>query len=413
MANRGDLFEVIFASAVTARFERRFRSRGNVPNKKINPSAVEIYQLPRVTNADVKKVLREVIPIINRKSSRTTQVQDVVDTGENLVFDNIRVRVSVPTLAARYLSSQSPNFSDLSDMILETTRLANNHPTLNSRSKNLAINGKTDVIIIEAAGTRNQRTTKADVKVKVRTGGKTQKGFPDFSCKVPGGEQFHQVSGGGYDKFEQLFSQMGITLDTSVNQKWIQSFNNYLSEDVFTKRFASKQAIYGAKIPVYLKNNAARVYISAYRQIRTALSQNSPVKRRILQYIYNGFTRGVDTELVKLTGDSSRITGSRRQVLTPEFFNKMMSYDYDVSFVRESFKSGDLSGAGKTPMIILSAFVPNNPEEPNGPRTKRDIFSIRYKWENQKQKITRNFPQTTYKIYPRHYLEALEGFFYL
>jgi hypothetical protein len=413
MANRGDLFEVIFASAVTARFERRFKSVGNNANKKINPNATQNYQLPRVTNADVKKVLREVVPIINRKTSRTTQVQDVVDTGENLVFDNIRVRVSVPAAAARYLSSQSPNFSDLSDMIIETTRLANNHPTLNSRSKNLAINGKTDVIIVEAAGTKNQRTVKADVKVKVRTGGKTQRGFPDFSLKVPGGEQFSQVSGGSYDKFEQLFSQMGVTLDSSVNRKWIQSFNNYLSEDVFSRRFASKQAIYSAKIPLYLKNNAARVYISAYRQIRTAFSQNSPVKRRVLRYIYDGFTRGVDTELVKLTGDSSRITGFKRQVLNPEFFSKMLSYDYDVSFVRESYKSGDLSGAGKTPMIILSAFVPDDPQEPDGPKTKRNIFSIRYKWENAKQKISRNFPQTTYKIYPRHYLEAMEGFFYL
>jgi hypothetical protein len=299
MANRGDLFEVIFASAVTARFERRFRSVGNIANKKINQNMVQNYQLPRVTNADVKKVLREVVPIINRKDSRTTRVEDVVDTGENLVFDNIRVRVSVPVAAARYLSSQSPNFSGLSDMILETTRLANNHPTLNSRSKNLAINGKTDVIIVEAAGTKNQRTVKADVKVKVRTDGKTQRGFPDFSLKVPGGEQFSQVSGGSYDKFEQLFSQMGVTLDSSVNRKWIQSFNTYLSEDVFSRRFASKQAIYSAKIPLYLKNNAARVYISAYRQIRTAFSQNSPVKRRVLQYIYNGFTRGVDTELVR------------------------------------------------------------------------------------------------------------------
>lgn len=413
MANRGDLFEVVFASAVTARFERRFKSVGNTPNKKVSQNAVETYQLPRVTNADVKKVLREVVPIINRKNSRTTQVQDVVDTGENLVFDNIRVRVSVPSASATYLSSQSPNFTELSDMILETTRLANNHPTLNLRSKNLAINGKTDVIIIEAMGTRNQRTTKADVKVKVRTGGKTQKGFPDFSCKVPGGEQFHQVSGGSYDKFQQLFSQMGINLEASVNQKWIQSFNNYLSEDVFDKRFASKQAIYSAKIPLYLKNNAARVYISAYRQMRNVFSQNSPTKRSILQYIYNGFTRGVDTELIKLIGDSSRITGFKRQVLNPEFFSKMMSYDYDVSFVRESFKSGDLSGAGKTPMIILSAFVPDNPEEPNGPKTKRNIFSIRYKWENAKQKVSKQFPQTTYKIYPRHYLETMEGFFYL
>lgn len=413
MANRGDLFEVIFASAVTARFERRFKSKGNVANKKINPNAVETYQLPRVTNADVKKVLREVVPLINRRGSRTTRVEDVVDTGENLVFDSIRVRIRVPVAAARYLSSQSPNFSDLSDMILETTRLANAHPTLNSRSKNLAINGKTDVIIIDAAGTRNQRTTKADVKVKVRTEGKTQRGFPDFSLKVPGGEQFHQVSGGSYDKFEKFFSEMGLSLDASVNQKWMQSFNTYLSEDVFNRRFASKQAIYTSKIPLYLKNNAARVYISAFRQMRNAFAQNTPTKRSILQYIYNGFTRGVDTELVKLIGDSSRVSGFRNQLLNPEFFNKMMSYDYEVSFVRESFRSGDLSGAGKTPMIILSALVPNNPNEPDGLKTKRNIISIRYKWENPKQKISRQYPQTTYKIYPRHYLETMDGFFYL
>jgi len=406
MANRGDLFEVIFASAVAARFERRFKSVNNRPNTKVNPEVIELYQLPRVTNADVKRVMREVVPLINRgRVSRNSQVQDVIDTGENTIFDNIRVRISVPSAAATWLASQSPSFSDINDMIIETTRIANSHAILNSRAKGLAINGKSDFILVEAAGTRNQRTTKADVKVKIRTGGKTQRGFADFSCKVPGGEQFHQVSGGQYQKFEELFNQMGINLDNSTEQKWIQSFNTYLSNDIFTRRFASKSAIYSTNIPLYLKNNATRVYIDAYRKIKNGFEQNGPLKRRILQYIYNGFTRGVDTELVKLTGSSTKVSGFKSQLLNPQFFDKMMSYDYEVSLLRTSRGTQGPSGAGRTPQIILSANVSDD-----GVISKKDIFSIRYKWENRR---TNTREGVVFKIYPRHYLEALDGFFYL
>lgn len=402
--NRGDLFEVIFAAAVAARFERRFKSVNNSPNKKVKSDIIELYQLPRVTNADVKRIMREIVPLINR-GTRNTRVQDVIDTGENTIFDNIRVRVNVPAAAASWLSRQSPSFSDINDMILETTRLANSHVTLNSRAKGLAINGKTDFVLVEAAGTLNQRNTKADVKVKIRTGGKTQKGFADFSCKVPGGEQFHQVSGGEYQKFEDLFGQMGLRLDSSTHSKWLQSFGKYLNDDIFTRKFASRDAIYSVKIPLYLKNSAARVYIDAYRKIRSAFSQNGPLKRSILQYIYNGFTRGVDTELVKLTGSSSKVRGFKTQLLNPEFFNKMMSYEYDVSFVRAASRPNDPPGAGRSPQIILSTNVLDN-----GVLTKKDVFVIRYKWENPSSNTKQG---KTFKIYPRHYLEAEEGFFYL
>jgi hypothetical protein len=404
--NRGDLFEVIFASAVAARFERRFKSVNNIPNKKVSPEKIELYQLPRVTNADVKRVMREVIPLINRgRLSRNSRVDDVIDTGENAIFDNIRVRISVPTKAATWLASQSPSFSEVNDMILETTRLANSQSILNSRAKGLAINGKSDFVLVEAAGTRNQKTTKADVKVKIRTGGKTQKGFTDFSCKVPGGEQFHQVSGGSYQKFEELFTQMGITLDNSTEQKWLQSFDKYLSNDIFTRKFASRSAIYSTKIPIYLKNNATRVYLDAYRKIKNAFEQNSPLKRSILQYIYNGFTRGVDTELVKLTGSSTKVSGFKSQLLNPQFFDKMMSYDYEVSLIRTTRGTQDSVGSGRTPQIILSANVMDG-----GTVSKKQIFSIRYKWENRS---VRTRGGVVYKIYPRHYLESLDGFFYL
>lgn len=404
--NRGDLFEVIFASAVAARFERRFKSVNNIPNKKVSPEKIELYQLPRVTNADVKRVMKEVIPLINRgRLSRNSRVDDVIDTGENAIFDNIRVRISVPAKAAAWLASQSPSFSEVNDMILETTRLANSQSILNSRAKGLAINGKSDFVLVEAAGTRNQKTTKADVKVKIRTGGKTQKGFADFSCKVPGGEQFHQVSGGSYQKFEELFTQMGITLDNSTEQKWLQSFDKYLSNDIFTRKFASRSAIYSTKIPIYLKNNATRVYIDAYRKIKNAFGQNSALKRSILQYIYNGFTRGVDTELVKLTGSSTKVSGFKSQLLNPQFFDKMMSYDYEVSLIRTTRGAQDSVGSGRTPQIILSANVMDG-----GTVSKKQIFSIRYKWENRS---VRTRGSVVYKIYPRHYLEALDGFFYL
>jgi hypothetical protein len=377
MANRGDLFEVVFAASIAARFKKRFEKE----EKFLKTSQeIKLYQLPNITSDDVKKMLDSIVPNLN-SGPASHSTRDVV--GEGQITDYIRLRVSVPQAAASYMSKQmGTRYIEINDIISQSSSLCNTHSTLNSRARSLAINGKTDVIVVEAAGTKDQSGTKADVFVKVRSGGKTQAKYPDFSCKVPGGEQFHQVSGGSFDKFEELFSQLGVSISVQTHQNWIASMQKYLDEDVFQRKFASRGEITESKIPQNVKAAASLVYSNACSILESGLRDGS-LKSKLVDYIIYGFSRGVDTELVKMTGSSSKITGFKTLLVNADFRQKMMSHDYRAEL-----------GAG--PIIKIYANGITSP-----------IMQFRYKWENPSSGTTNK----VYKVYPRHYLEALDGMF--
>jgi len=377
MANRGDLFEIVFAASVAARFKKRFDKEKNFLKTE---QQIKLYQLPNITSDDVKKMLKSIVPNLN-SGPVNDSMKDVV--GEGKITDYLRVRVSVPQAAANYMNTQmKKSFIEINDIISQSTNLCNSHVTLNSRSRKLAINGKTDVIVVEAAGTKDQSGTKADVFIKIRSNGKTQTGYPDFSCKVPGGEQFHQVSGGDFQKFKDLFSQLGVNITPATEKKWTESMQKYLNEDIFRKQFASRTAIKEAKIPENVKTSATLVYSEACKLLQSGLLDGT-LKSKLVDYIIYGFTRNVDTELVKMTGSSGKVTGFKNLLVDANFKQKMMSYDYTAEL-----NSG--------PIIKIYAKGIDNP-----------IMQFRYKWENPSSGTVNKI----YKIYPRHYLEALDGMF--
>lgn len=102
------------------------------------------------------------------------------------------------------------------------------------------------------------------------------------------------------------------------------------------------------------------------------------LKPKLVDYIIYGFTRGVDTELVKMTGSSGKVTGFKNLLVDKNFKQKMMSYDY----------SAELSSG---PIIKIYAKGIDSP-----------IMQFRYKWENPSSGTVNK----VYKIYPRHYLES-------
>jgi len=83
----------------------------------------------------------------------------------------------------------------------------------------------------------------------------------------------------------------------NVKNQWEESMQQYLSEDIFSKRYATRQAIEATNIPTHVKNAAKRVY----RGVANSMNSNFP-KQSFVNYIINGFSNGVDTELVKLVG---------------------------------------------------------------------------------------------------------------
>ena len=172
-ANRGDLFEAFFAAAVAARFVKRAKSRQKT--------------LPSISSTDVDVVLTEMM--------KTGYIKNVNDVG-SAVIDTVTVNVSIPKKANAFLQNRA-NWVKVSDLRTGAVNFANTHSRLNAQARGLSINNREDQIRVTAAGTEDQKGTKADVKIEVYSPTNPDKRFRnvDYSLKVTGGEQFHQVSG--------------------------------------------------------------------------------------------------------------------------------------------------------------------------------------------------------------------------
>ena len=359
-ANRGDLFEAFFAAAVAARFVKRAKTRSS-------------RNLPKITPGDVDKVLSEMM-----KGGYQRGVNDV----GSAVVDTVSVSVSIPQKASTFLSNKS-NWSKVSDLRTGAINFANSHSRLNAQARGLSINEREDQIRVTAAGTEDQRGTKADVKVEVDSPSAPDKRFRniDYSLKVSGGEQFHQVSGQGFDKFLNIFGEMGVDV-SAIASKYEQDINDFFDTEVFTRKYSSRGDAEATGGGPKLKSAAQLVYNYAGDKMKESLEvegQNNG-KTKFADYIIFGLSRNVVTELVKFVGKGVIKT----RVADREFRNLLASSKYDIAVNT----SGD-------PKIIISL---------NGNR----VMQIRYKLEVASGK---SGGAKVYRFYPRHYLEALEGMF--
>jgi hypothetical protein len=367
-ANRGDLFEAFFAAAVAARFVKRAQAR----SAKV---------LPRVTSSDVDKVLTEMM--------RGGYIKKVNDVG-SAVIDTVTVNVSIPKKASNFLQDKT-NWKKVSDLIDGAVNFANSHSRLNAQARGLSINNRKDVIKVTAAGTEDQKGTKADVKVEVNSPMHPDRKFRnvDYSLKVTGGEQFHQVSGLGFDKFDDIFGEMGIDV-SSVKNSYEKNLNDFFNIEVYTRKYSSREEAQRTGGGEKLKSAARVVYEYAQQILQTGLNaeNETEIKRKFADYIIYGLSRGVRTELVKFAGSGKVKT----RVADRQFRNVLIGHRY----VAEIKKTGD-------PKIEIYL------ADETGKKMKgKDYFvmQIRYKME-----VSSNPQKTQYKFYPRHYLEAQAGMF--
>ena len=359
-ANRGDLFEAFFAAAVAARFVKRAKNK-------------TAKKLPAVTVSDVDRILTEMM-----KKGYTKNVNDV----GSAVVDTVTVNVSIPKKATDFLQIKS-NWSKVSDLRSGAINFANNHSRLNAQARGLSINAQQDNIRVTAAGTEDQKGTKADVKIQIQSPQNPDRKFRniDYSLKVSGGEQFHQVSGQGFDKFLNIFGEMGVNV-SPVAKKYNTAINDFFDTEVYTRKYPSRSAAEKTGGGPKLKSSAQIVYAYAARQMKDALEDPEPnaSKQKFADYIIFGLSRNVNTELVKFVGKGIVKT----RVANREFRDVLVNSTYSVSVNT----SGD-------PKIIISL-------------GSKKLLQIRYKLEVASG---RSGGQKVYRFYPRHYLEALEGMF--
>ena len=369
-ANRGDLFEAFFAAAVAARFVKRAKEK-------------KAKTLPRISTSDVDKVLSEMM-----KKGYTKNVNDV----GSAVIDTVTVNVSIPKKASAFLEKKS-NWTKVSDLRTGAVNFANSHSRLNAQARGLSINERQDIIKITAAGTEDQKGTKADVKVEVNSPTNPNKKFRnvDYSLKVTGGEQFHQVSGLGFDKFMNIFNEMGINV-SSVQSQYDKKLTEFFDLEVYTKKYSSREAAQNTGGGDNLKAAAKIVYTKAQQILQEGLNADgeTTVKRKFADYIIYGLSRNVRTELVKFAGNGKVKT----RVADRQFRDLLI----DQRFVAEIKKTGD-------PKIEIY-LADENGNKLSG--KDNFIMQIRYKLEVASGK---SGGMKVYKFYPRHYLEAQAGMF--
>jgi len=367
-ANRGDLFEVFFAAAVAARFVKRAKTKS-------------AKTLPTVSGSDVDIVLTEMM-----KSGYIKKVNDV----GSAVIDTVSVSVSVPKKAQDFLSNRV-NWVKVSDLRNGAIAFVNSHSRLNAQARGLSINAREDFIRVTAAGTEDQKGTKADVKIEVNSPTNPDKKFRniDYSLKVDGGEQFHQVSGQGFDKFLNIFGEMG--LDVSPIADDYQNFiDEFFDKEIFTKKYTSRDDAKVTGGGEYLKKAARLVYTYATKKLNDGLDKidKTDTKVKFADYIIYGLSRDINTELVKFTGNGkvkTRLANREfRDILANSRFNARInaSGDPKIEIYKSNVDGSKLSG--NTNLII----------------------QIRYKME-----VSSNPQKTQYKFYPRNYLEAQPGMF--
>lgn len=369
-ANRGDLFEAFFAAAVAARFVKRAKSKTD----KV---------LPKITAADCDKVLSEMM-----KGGYKKNVNDV----GSAVIDTVTVNVSIPAKASKFLQTKS-NWSKVSDLRTGAINFANSHSRLNAQARGLSINNREDIIKVTAAGTEDQKGTKADVKVEVNSPSNPDARFRniDYSLKVTGGEQFHQVSGLGFDKFVNIFDEMGLDV-RSIENKYEKKLYEFFDNEVYTKKYTSREQAQKTGGGDNLKESARIVYEYAQKKLHDGLndSNENSVKKKFADYIIYGLSRNIKTELVKFAGNGKVKT----RVADRAFRDLLVS----KRFVCEMKASGDPKIE-----IYIADF---NGKKIGGKESF--IMQIRYKLEVASGK---SGGIKVYKFYPRNYLEAQAGMF--
>lgn len=393
LPNRGYIFEAVWAAAVAARFYKRFGKIQRWQRMKevyIAKGLTQVGRLPPINYNDVVAILHSMFSQSSHSLATKTQNDAKWDVD---IQDYLNVQIGVPADVDRLLMGYASrrNFTEISDFIRSAAAIANGHSTLNSKVRAVAFNGYTDTINITADGLLDQRDVKADVTVTILTQDPNIQDIRPFavSCKVPGGEQFAQVSGYEWQKFEDLFGQIGIVIPPAVHNEWLESMQEYLTEGVFTKKYATRQAIEATRIPQNTKLAAKKVYRSA----ASAMNSSFPVQT-FINYIIKGFSNGVETELVKLTGRTMGgdlvMTGGKTMKIDQKFRETLMNLNY----------SAEYKDTGEGAKILIKAHGLDDP-----------LMQFRYKWENKSNKPSRDTPQKTYSMYPRHYLEALDGMF--
>ena len=336
--NNGDISELILAAAIAAKFKKRL-SAAKLSREQI----ISIGDLPRITSGDVKGTLRTIISNSFRSQFNVSD-RDIVNKRISKVTDNISVSIRIPANSERYMSAQpiGSRFVNFENIFNSATNFVNADTEIKRKVFNTQFNLKNDLIEIQGVGTAGQRTTKVDVRVDITTRGATLlRKSSQISLKFNTG-QFAQSVGLEFEKFADIFEDLGITDYTQDEAEFNKAiFDVY--PDILGKRFSSREAITQSNEVKALKEAARKVFTGRIKRELDSKINNVNFKSTLASFIKKKATLNESgVELVEFL-DNGRFI---KQTFGDDFTNAITSMDLAVTIktYTKNFGPGRMMG---------------------------------------------------------------------
>ena len=336
--NNGDISELILAAAIATKFKKRL-SAAKLSREQI----ISIGDLPRITSGDVKGTLRTIISNSFRSQFNVSD-RDIVNKRISKVTDNISVSISIPANSERYMSAQpiGSRFVNFENIFNSATNFVNADTEIRRKVYNTQFNLKEDLIEVQGVGTAGQRTTKVDVRVDITTRGATLlRKSSQISLKFNTG-QFAQSVGLEFEKFADIFEDLGITDYTQDEAEFNKAiFDVY--PDILGKRFSSREAITQSNEVKALKEAARKVFTGRIKRELDSKINNVNFKSTLASFIKKKATLNESgVELVEFL-DNGRFI---KQTFGDDFTNAITSMDLAVTIktYTKNFGPGRMMG---------------------------------------------------------------------
>lgn len=332
--NKGNISEAVLASAIGARFKKRFqKSDFKGPAQNIN-----VGNLPLVGIDDVKNVLKD---LVKGPVSYTVKDFDRKTKKEVDITDNINVSVAIPQKDLQFLQKTS-NWTKIGPIFSAALSKVNGDNKLKAQSYGLSLNKKYDTINVSAQGTLDQKGTKVDISVSISSRDPSKR----FGSALRGSQislkydapQFAQAVGLEFENFGKIFDELGL----NDYQKFSEMFEDEVNKvypDILGKRFENRDEIKNSNEVKALKKVARNVFQTVNNQLNDKLKSDQ-FKRTLANYCIKKATLNESgVELVKFTSAGKSTT----QSFGPNFIDNVIAADLQSTFV----------GSGSDPKIIV------------------------------------------------------------
>jgi len=317
--NNGDISELILAAAIAAKFKKRL-SVAKLSREQI----ISIGDLPRITSGDVKGTLRTIISNSFRSQFNVSD-RDIVNKRVSRVTDNISVVVKIPANSERYMSAQpiGSRFSNFENIFNSATNFVNADIEIKRKVFNTQFNLKKDLIEIQGIGTKGQTETKVDVRVDITTAGvKMSRTSSQISLKFNTG-QFAQTVGLEFEKFADIFEELGITDYTKDKEEFDKAVFGVYPE-ILGKRFNSRKEVTQSNEVRALKEAARKVFTGRIKRELDSKINDVNFKSTLASFIKKKATLNESgVELVEFL-DNGRFV---KQTFGDDFTNAINSMD--------------------------------------------------------------------------------------